>query len=121
MVPAPAQGALMVVGRSENSELAKIIGRINDDTTQLATGIERAFLRTLEGGCTAPIGALAEIDECVVSFTGVLNSLDGSIDIRVKKSSDNPNIELGVEWANELLSNGGKELMVEIKKHFDEK
>ncbi len=121
MVPAPAQGALMVVGRSEDNGLAETVRRLNDEATQLATGIERAFLRTLEGGCTAPIGALAEIDESGVSFTGVLNSLDGSIDIRVEKSSENPIIELGVKWAEELLANGGEELMVEIKKHFDGK
>ena len=121
MVPAPAQGALMVVGRSEDKGLSETVRRLNDEATQLATGIERAFLRTLEGGCTAPIGALAEIDESGVSFTGVLNSLDGSIDIRVEKSSENPIIELGVKWAEELLANGGEELMVEIKNHFDGK
>ena len=121
MVPAPAQGALMVVGRSEDKGLTETVRRLNDETTQLATGIERAFLRTLEGGCTAPIGALAEIDESGVSFTGVLNSLDGSIEIRVEKSSENPIIELGVKWAKELLGNGGEELMAEIKKHFDGK
>jgi hydroxymethylbilane synthase len=121
MVPAPAQGALMIVGRAEDVELAGEVGHLNNEETQLATGIERAFLRRLEGGCTAPIGALAEIKDGEVKFTGALNSLDGSIELRVNKTDENARVDLGSEWAEELLANGGAELMAEIKKHFDGK
>lgn len=121
MVPAPAQGALIIVGRTEDVELAGAVGVLNNVEAQMATGIERAFLRRLEGGCTAPIGALAEVDESGVKFTGVLNSLDGSVEIRVEKTAEDARVELGAEWAEEILANGGKELMVEIKKHFDGK
>ena len=121
MVPAPAQGALMIVGRTEDVELAGTVGVLNDEAAQLATGIEREFLRRLEGGCTAPIGALAEVDESGVKFTGVLNSLDGGVEIRVEKTDENARVELGAEWAEEILENGGAELMVDIKRHFDGK
>jgi porphobilinogen deaminase len=56
-----------------------------------------------------------------VKFTGVLHSLDGSVELRVEKTDQNARVELGSEWAEELLANGGKELMAEIKKHFDGK
>ena len=121
MVPAPAQGALMIVGRDDNEELYRAVNSLNDVNSQLAVSIERAFLRTLEGGCTAPIGALAEVGESGVKFTGVLNSLDGSIEIRMEKTSDDARVELGAEWANEILANGGADLMAEIKKNFDGK
>lgn len=121
MVPAPAQGALMIVGRSEDAELAAAVGELNNEEAQLATGIERTFLRKLEGGCTAPIGALADVSEGGVRFTGVLHSLDGRIELRVEKTEEKSQIELGAVWAEELLEKGGKELMAEIKKHFDGK
>lgn len=77
MVPAPAQGAVMVAGREEDEEIKAICAEINDEETQICTGLEREFLRILEGGCSAPIGALAFVKDEEVTFKGVLLSLDG--------------------------------------------
>ena len=85
MIPAPAQGALMIVGLESNKELKSVFGKLNHEDSQLAVSIERAFLRTLEGGCTAPIGALAEVSGGSVKFTGVLNTLCGTEELRVEK------------------------------------
>jgi hydroxymethylbilane synthase len=118
MVPAPAQGALMIVGLEENAELASKVGELTHEDTQLAVSIERAFLRELEGGCTAPIGALAEVKGGDVKFVGVLSSLDGETELRVEGSAREGNTEMGAVWAKDLLSEGGEELMEEIKKHM---
>ena len=76
-------------------------------------------MRTLEGGCTAPIGAKAVVLLGSVEFTGVLHSLDGSVELRVEKSCQDASAEMGADWARELLENGGSELMAEIKAHFE--
>src|SRR5690606_12948367 len=78
MVPAPAQGAIMVTARAEDDALLAICKDINHEETEICTTIERRFLNLLEGGCSAPIGALATIKNNEVSFQGVLLSLDGS-------------------------------------------
>tara|TARA_B100001564_G_C20633359_1_gene668399 strand:- start:331 stop:1239 length:909 start_codon:yes stop_codon:yes gene_type:complete len=119
MVPAPAQGALMIVGRDNNEKLFGAVNTLNHADSQLAVSIERAFLRTLEGGCTAPIGAKAEVVLESVKFTGSLHSLDGSVELRVEKLCKDASPEMGVVWARELLENGGHELMAEIKAHFE--
>ena len=76
MVPAPAQGALIIVGRDDNEELYRAVNSLNHADSQLAVSIERSFLRTLGGG-HCPIGASFSITRSV-EFTGVLHSLDGS-------------------------------------------
>ena len=119
MVPAPAQGALIIVGRDDNEELYRAVNSLNHADSQLAVSIERSFLRTLEGGCTAPIGAKAVVLLGSVEFTGVLHSLDGSVELRVEKSCQDASAEMGADWARELLENGGSELMAEIKAHFE--
>ena len=78
MLPAPAQGAIMVVVHEDNMPLQNILLHIHDDETYVATLLERAFLRALEGGCTAPIGAFAQFDgKGKLLFKGGLWSEDG--------------------------------------------
>ncbi len=121
MIPAPAQGALLIVGLEEKQELYGKVSELNHPDSQLETSIERAFLRTLEGGCTAPIGALAEVEKGTVKFTGVLNSLCGAKELRIEKVWDNATADDGAKSAEELLANGGDELIAKIKSHFDGK
>ena len=75
MIPAPAQGALMVVTLEENKELAQILQELNHPLVVQCTSIERDFLRTLEGGCTAPIGAFAYFENGSLHFKGGVFSL----------------------------------------------
>lgn len=77
MLPAPAQGAIVVVVREDNVTLQKKLLPLHDDYTYIATQLERDFLRTLEGGCTAPIGAFAEFKDEKLYFKGGLWSEDG--------------------------------------------
>ncbi|WP_109851104.1 hydroxymethylbilane synthase [Aquimarina sp. AU58] len=116
MIPAPAQGAMLVVAKEEDEYCRKALSNLNDNPSEICVRIEREFLRKLEGGCTAPIGALAEIKGDVIYFTGALFSLDGNDKIEVNKEIKIGNVEnLGKICAQEILNNGGHELMKEIK------
>ncbi|WP_313806141.1 hydroxymethylbilane synthase [Flavobacterium sp.] len=118
MIPAPAQGAMMVVAM-ENDEFAlDALSQLNHIETEICTYIERQFLRTLEGGCTAPIGALAKYDENndTIDFHGVLFSIDGQQKLEIKRAFDISEWKkLGFNCAKEILDNGGTELMADIK------
>ena len=118
MVPAPAQGAMLVVCNAEDFFSLEAVSQLNHIETEICTYIERQFLRTLEGGCTAPIGAIATYNEKedVIDFTGGLFSIDGKQKLEVtKKVAVSEWKKLGFNCAQEILSNGGSELMVEIK------
>ena len=116
MVPAPAQGAMLVVAKEEDTYCREALGGLNDEDSALCVHIERQFLRTLEGGCTAPIGALATIEERQLRFIGVLFSIDGKQKIEVEKSVPLDQAEnLGNQCAEEVLNNGGADLMRLIK------
>ena len=78
MIPAPAQGAVMITALESDEGIRTICSEINHEETEICTTIERKFLRQLEGGCTAPIGALAYIKNEEVNFKGILLSKDGS-------------------------------------------
>lgn len=117
MVPAPAQGAMMVVAMEQDDFCIEALAKLNHEPTQMATHIERDFLKTLEGGCTAPIGALVKIVDDSIYFTGTLHALDGSKKIEIKNVfSLKDAIGLGQKIAFEVLNNGGSELMSEIRK-----
>ena len=116
MVPAPAQGAMLVVAKEEDAYCREALAALNDEDSALCVHIERQFLRTLEGGCTAPIGALATIEERQLRFIGVLFSIDGKQKIEVEKSVPLDQAEnLGNQCAEEVLNNGGADLMRLIK------
>jgi len=122
MTPAPAQGAMLIVAL-ENDDFSKTAcAKLNHEASALCTYIERVFLQTLEGGCTAPIGALATIEKETVHFTGVLFSLDGKTKLEVNQSvAISHSKGFGVDCALEILDNGGRELMKEIKKSINKK
>jgi len=119
MTPAPAQGAMVVLAMENDNFTIDAVSQLNDIETEICTYIERQFLRTLEGGCTAPIGALAKYDQVndTITFEGNLLSLDGKQKLEIKKKVPIEDWKkLGYHSAQEILNNGGKELMAEIKK-----
>ncbi|MFT7395713.1 MAG: hydroxymethylbilane synthase [Flavobacterium sp.] len=121
MIPAPAQGAMLVVAMQKDSFAVDALSHLNDIETEIVTYIERQFLKTLEGGCTAPIGALACYNEKedTIHFQGVLFSLDGKEKIEVDKVVPIEEWKkLGFFSAQEVLNNGGTKLMMEIKNNL---
>lgn len=82
MVPAVGQGALGIEIRSDDSATAALVGAVEHVPTRYRSEAERAFLRTLEGGCQAPIGAFATVHGEQLHLTGVFASLDGTHVVR---------------------------------------
>jgi hydroxymethylbilane synthase len=124
MIPAPAQGAMVVVAMGNDNYTIDAVSQLNDIETEICTYIERQFLRTLEGGCTAPIGALAQYNQQddTIEFHGCLLSIDGQQKFEIKKAVDISEWKkLGFHSAQEILENGGSELMTEIKKQLKPK
>ncbi len=120
MISAPAQGVVAITARKDDEEIQEIFEEINHLPTQICVDIERSFLNTLEGGCTAPIGAFAEMnDKNEIRFQGRLCSLDGKNCIETDEIflwEEGKNF--GKNLAEKLLENGGRELMAEIKTHL---
>ena len=118
MIPAPAQGAMVVVAMGNDDFTLDAVSQLNDIETEICTYIERQFLKTLEGGCTAPIGALArycELEDTFI-FKGSLLSIDGKQKLDIEKIVPVEEWKkLGFNCANEILENGGAELMKTIK------
>lgn len=120
MIPAPAQGAMMVAAMEADRHCREVLSQINDPDTEICTTVEREFLRTLEGGCTAPIGALAHIHGDILHLTGALFSLDGRKKIVVEKSTPVGKAkDFGIVCAKEVLQQGGSDLMQEIKNEMN--
>ena len=119
MIPAPAQGAMIVVAMGNDNFCLDAVSELNDVETEVCTHIERQFLKTLEGGCTAPIGAIARIIEDDIEFKGILLSLDGSQKVLAEKFVPIQEWKkLGYYAAQEILKSGGQEIMEVLRKHF---
>ena len=121
MIPAPAQGAMVVVAMANDNFTIDAVSQLNDIETEICTHIERQFLKTLEGGCTAPIGAIAKYneDEDTIEFKGVLLSIDGKQKLEIQRNVPISEWKkLGFHSAQEILNNGGTELMAAIKKQL---
>lgn len=86
MLPAPAQGAIMVACREEDASLLDACRLLNDSNTALCVSIERDFLASLMGGCTTPISALACQEGSDVYFKGNICSPDGAESRSIEKS-----------------------------------
>ena len=114
MLPAPGQGALAVECRADD-ELLAALSQLDDRHSRAAVEAERAVLATLEGGCSAPIGALAEVvegeDGDELWVRAVALSRDGALSVRMSATGD-PNDAAGVgsRLAKEMLADGASDL-----------
>jgi hydroxymethylbilane synthase len=114
MLPAPGQGALAVECRADD-ELLDALAALDDRHSRAAVECERAVLATLEGGCSAPIGALAEVvegedgDELWVRATAL--STDGGLSVRMSATgAPDDAAGVGTRLAKEMLADGAGEL-----------
>ncbi len=104
MLPAPAQGAIMIVCREKDEAALESCKTFNDEHTALCTKIERDFLNTLMGGCSTPISALAQVKNDNVEFEGNICTPDGKTKTEIKKEFSLENASTaGICLANELL------------------
>ena len=117
MIPAPAQGAIMITALEADEEVRAICAELNHEESEICTTIEREFLNRLEGGCTAPIGALAYIKNEEINFKGILLSKDGTKKIEVSKVAPlNKKDDVAEFCADYIIGKGGKTLMDQIKR-----
>ncbi|MGB7786400.1 MAG: hydroxymethylbilane synthase [Salinimicrobium sp.] len=116
MIPAPAQGAMLIVAKEEDDFCRNALAALNHKDSNVCVHVEREFLRTLEGGCTAPIGALAVITDGEIKFHGALFGLDGNEKFEVRKTVPvSESKGFGKACAEEILNAGGDKLMKQIK------
>ncbi|HET6167778.1 MAG TPA: hydroxymethylbilane synthase [Marmoricola sp.] len=125
VLPAPGQGALAVECRSADTELVAVIAEALDDPhTRAAVECERIVLAELEAGCSAPVGALAEVAEGEhgdeLWIRAVALSLDGALAVRRSASgpADDPS-GLGRKLAAEMLADGAHDLITPDAQHHD--
>lgn len=121
MLPAPAQGALAVECRSGDIGLAALLGQLDDPDSRAAVTAERVLLADLEAGCSAPVGAIAEVVESIdedgrvfdeLSLRACVAAVDGSDVIRASGiGAPGRAAELGLAVAAELFELGAREVM----------
>ena len=126
MLPAPAQGAIMVVCRDADDFCLNACKHFNHSHTALCTKIERDFLKILLGGCSTPISALAQIKNDSIIFKGNILSVDGKEKVEVEMtyagltssgltSSGFQAGDMGINAAHELIKKGGSEIVKGIR------
>ncbi|MBB6627391.1 hydroxymethylbilane synthase [Nocardioides sp. KIGAM211] len=115
MLPAPGQGALGIECRAADTELLDELARLEDPHTRASVEAERAVLATLEGGCSAPIGALAEVvegdDGDEMWIRAVALSPDGMLSVRMSATGRPADaVGVGNRLASEMLADGAARL-----------
>jgi hydroxymethylbilane synthase len=119
MLPAPGQGALAVECRAGDTELvSQVRAALDDPRTRAAVTAERAVLATLEAGCSAPVGAMAEIaegdDGDELWLRAVALSADGAVAVRRSATGSPGDAEkVGRALAEEMLDDGASALIEE--------
>jgi hydroxymethylbilane synthase len=116
MLPAPAQGALAVECRSCDEDAATVLAALDHADTAVAVTAERELLTALEAGCSAPVGALADVVEgdavLEVFLRGSVTAVDGSDAVRLSATGASTDaVGVGRRLAADLLANGADHMM----------
>jgi len=112
VLPAPAQGVLVVAIRQEDTELLEALRPIHDISTWICARAERSFLKTLQGGCRVPVGALATHEGNHLFLRGVIAHTNGKQVLRFDQKGPATEPEsLGGELAQVFLKNGAQEIL----------
>ncbi|MGI8666228.1 MAG: hydroxymethylbilane synthase [Jatrophihabitans sp.] len=117
VLPAPAQGALAVECRTSDTDTRTLLASLDDHSTRAAVAAERSLLAALEAGCTAPVGALAEVTEgddglLEIFLRGSVTAIDGSDAVRLSATGTlNTAEQIGQRLAAELIDLGANTIM----------
>jgi len=117
LLPAPGQGALAVECRADDEPLAELLSRLDDPDTRAAVTAERSLLAALEAGCTAPVGALADVAEgdtgdSEIYLRAAVLASDGSRAVRLSATGPAATADgIGRQLAADLLAAGAADLM----------
>lgn len=119
-LPAVGQGAIGVEIREDDQEMLALLQKIADPATTAAVKAERAFLRTLEGGCQIPIGALAQVEDGKLVLRGLVADLAGTKVVSgVHAGTAEEPEKLGRELAHKLLSEGAADILNQIRQEIE--
>ena len=115
-LPAVGQGALAIVMRTDDREHERVAAALDHAETRAAVVAERALLRTLEGGCQVPIGALARVTGDHVTLHAAVFAIDGSTSLRAQdEAAPDQAGQLGERLARRLLDDGAGEILDAIR------
>lgn len=119
MLPAPGQGALAGECRVDDDATIRLLQQLDDADTRAAVTAERSLLATLEAGCTAPVGALAEVamgdDGDELWLRAIVGDVSGVPTIRMSATgSPSDATAVGERLAAEMLAEGAAELMAVV-------
>lgn len=116
-LPAPGQGAVVVEVRADDARMREIATALDHPATRAHAAAERAFLGALEGGCQAPIGALAMPQDGAYVLHGLLATMDGGRVVRGEIVLDRDEPELGgIRLANQLRGEGATEILEDLRR-----
>ena len=116
-IPAPAQGALAVQIRADDSELMELVSKLDDKNSRITAETERHILAAMHGGCSIPLGVHTTIDEGSITIDAMICDEEGKRFVR--RSATIPVTEAktaALKMAEELLTAGGKEILEDIRK-----
>jgi len=120
LLPAVGQGALGLEVRRGDQETIDLLDFLNHEDTQTAVAAERAFLKTLEGGCQVPIAGFARVNGDTLSFEGLVAELDGSKIYKETVTSRRDKAEaIGIEAAQTLLASGAGDVLRRLYEESD--
>jgi len=115
-LPAPAQGALAVQIRNDDSELAEVVSRLDDRNARITAETERHILASMHGGCSIPLGVYSEINTGNISIDTMISDLEGKK--YIKRSITAPldqALTAAEQLAQELLTAGGQKILDQIR------
>ncbi len=122
-IPAVGQGsvAIEVHDRLSTDKKEEIRGALNHEQTEYCLLAERAYLKTMDGGCSIPVFAMATLKNDQITLEGGIVSMDGSSRIvKTVIGSTSEHQKIGNQLAQEVLTSGGKEILLEIKNQINE-
>lgn len=112
MLPAVGQGALCIETRVDDEHVAQLIASLNDQDSHTAIIAERAYLKTLEGGCQVPIAGHASVNGTEITLKGLVASLNGEQIIRETVTGPAESArQMGVDLATQIIAKGGRSLL----------
>lgn len=115
MLPAPAQGAIMIVARKEDEEVIQACTKFNHLPTDICTKVERDFLTHLLGGCSVPISALAQLQGDTILFSGNIVSPNGATLVEINLQQKSSEEDLGRKAAEAILQKGAQKIISDIQ------
>lgn len=114
-LPAVGQGAVGIECRLEDAQTIALLTALNDEDTATRVRAERAMNTRLEGGCQVPIGSYAVLVDDQIWLRGLIGAPDGKTMVRGERRGPREDAEkMGISLAEELLNNGGREILAEV-------